>query len=383
MKLNLLSSVMLASCYLINKAESRWATTPGEAFNYVLGHDVEISQEKAKVVDIDVNKSAEKIQQLHNAGIKVICYFSGGTLEDFRDDYNDFKAVKNLVRNTFIDWPDETWLDYRVEGIKPLMKKRMQTAVNKKCDGIEVDNLDGYTMDEVKEWTNPLKKEDAIAYAKWLAETAHSLNISIGLKNTLGIIDDVGSYFDFAVNEECIQYNECKRYKNFIAQGKAVYGVTYGGMDKNKDALCKNLNGLGMSMIVKPGSKLVQEGTIFNGKSVCGSSFDNGLSSITKANTAVAKNVTTTVAKKPTTTVAKKPTTTVAKKPTTTVAKKPTTTVAKKPHTRKSHTRKPHTRKHTRRPHSVVRKATVVPRKTNKSKKVTVVKVVTKVVKKN
>ncbi|OUM58149.1 glycoside hydrolase family 114 protein, partial [Piromyces sp. E2] len=157
----------------------------------------------------------------------VICYFSGGTLEDFRDDYDDFTAIPGLVRNTYEDWPDEKWLDFRVKGIEKLLEKRIKLAASKKCDAIEVDNLDGYQMHEVKSWKNPLTKSDTIKFAKWLANTAHKYNLSIGLKNVAGIVDELSSYYDFAINEDCAVYNECRLYKNFLAKGKAVFGVTY------------------------------------------------------------------------------------------------------------------------------------------------------------
>ncbi|ORX45406.1 hypothetical protein BCR36DRAFT_585718 [Piromyces finnis] len=333
----LLPVIMLTSIVLTNNVEARWTPRVGLTWNYVLGNDVDVSIEKADVVDMDINKSVQKIESLHNAGKKVICYFSGGTIEDFRDDFDQFMKVPGLVKNTFEDWPEERWLDYRVSGVKPLIQARMKRAASKNCDGVEVDNLDGYQMDEVQAWKNPLTKNDAIKYAKWLATTAHSLGLSIGLKNTLGIIEDVGDYFDFAINEECVKYNECYRYKNFINKGKPVFGVTYNGVSKYRDALCKNLNGLGMSMIVKEKHKLVQEGIIFNGKTYCGSSFDDGFPTsrkvtTTKKTTTTAKKTTTT--KKTTTkkTTTKKVTTTRKTTTTkrTTTTKKRTTTTNKK-----------------------------------------------------
>jgi len=194
-------TIALCSLLFVNNVEARWKPTPKTTWNYVLGHDVNISLETAKAVDIDVRKSAEKIQKLHDAGIKVICYFSAGTLEDFRDDYDQYMKVKGLVKEVYDDWPDERWLDFRVEGLKPLITNRMKVAVSKKCDGIEVDNLDAYQMDVVKKWKNPITKAETIKFAKWLGSTAHSLGLSIGLKNVVGIIDDVADYYDFAINK--------------------------------------------------------------------------------------------------------------------------------------------------------------------------------------
>jgi len=45
-----------------------------------------------------------------------------------------------------------------------------------------------------------------------------------------GDVDQAGqlvSYFDFTLNEQCYQYNECDLLKPFIAAGKAVLHVEY------------------------------------------------------------------------------------------------------------------------------------------------------------
>jgi len=152
----------------------------------------------------------------------------------------------------------------------------MQEAINKNCDALEVDNLDGWQQDEVKIWSNPLTKEDTIKYAKWLGQTAHDMGISIGLKNALFMIDDVSDYFDFAINESCatLKNPECHLYKNFLNKGKAVFAISYQNyLQYDYSKLCKNLNGLGISMIIKETQNLTQASKIFNGKSQCGSSF--------------------------------------------------------------------------------------------------------------
>lgn len=43
-------------------------------------------------------------------------------------------------------------------------------------------------------------------------------------------------YYDFAVNEQCFQYDECNKYKAFTNQDKAVFGVEYQG---NPAVFCK------------------------------------------------------------------------------------------------------------------------------------------------
>jgi len=148
----------------------------------------------------------------------------------------------------------------------------MKEAVSKNCDAIEVDNLDGYQQSEVKSWSNPLTKSDTIAFAKWLGNTAHELGISIGLKNALFMINEVGNYFDFAINESCATLSnpECHLYKNFLNQGKAVFGISYKSRMSKSTNLCSSLKGLNISMIVKKSQDLEQAGYIFDGKSECG-----------------------------------------------------------------------------------------------------------------
>ena len=42
-----------------------------------------------------------------------------------------------------------------------------------------------------------------------LADLAHERGLSIGLKNDLDQVADLVDHFDFAINEECCQYEEC------------------------------------------------------------------------------------------------------------------------------------------------------------------------------
>jgi len=277
----ILSTALATILLLINNVEARWKPTPGMTWNYVLGDDnFNVRIEKAQVIDVDYQKSIESIKEYHNAGKKVICYFSGGTLEKHRHDKDQFYKVEGLVRNKYEEWSDENWLDIRKSGLKPILTNRIKDSVNKNCDAIEVDNLDGFQQSEVKSWSNPITKADAIAFAKWLGSTAHELGISIGLKNALFMIDEVGSYFDFAINESCatISNPECHLYKDFLSQGKAVFGVSYESRMSSNTDFCKSLNGLNISMIVKKDQILRQEGYTFDGKSQCGSGFKTGSS---------------------------------------------------------------------------------------------------------
>lgn len=70
-------------------------------------------------------------------------------------------------------------------------------------------------------------QSEAIEYIHFLAGIATSLNMTIGLKNSLQILSSVSDVITFAVNEQCAFYNECYWYREHIASGKPVYQIEY------------------------------------------------------------------------------------------------------------------------------------------------------------
>ncbi len=176
-----------------------------------------------EIYDVDLFETPKEIiDELHNKGIKIICYFNAGAWEPYRNDSKEFP--KEVIGKTMEGWEDEKWLDIsKFNLFSNIIKKRFDLAVEKKCDGIEPDNIYGYTNKNGFDLTY----EDQIKYNKWLSEEAHKRNLSIALKNDLEQVKDLVDYFDFAINEQCFQYNECEILKLFIEKNKAVLGVEY------------------------------------------------------------------------------------------------------------------------------------------------------------
>ena len=96
-----------------------------------------------------------------------------------------------------------------------------------------------------------LTDEDQLAYNRWLAATAHELGLSIGLKNDLNQIEDLVEDFDWALNEQCFQYDECELLLPFIEAGKAVFGVEYSEEGLKPAAYCPIANEYGFSWLTK------------------------------------------------------------------------------------------------------------------------------------
>lgn len=85
---------------------------------------------------------------------------------------------------------------------------------------VEPDNLDSYTRS-----LGLLTQNDAVAFASVLARAAHTSKLLIGQKNAADLTPVMrNAGYDFAVAEECQQYDECSAY---AAYGKKVIEIEY------------------------------------------------------------------------------------------------------------------------------------------------------------
>jgi hypothetical protein len=174
------------------------------------------------VYDIDMfESSAELIGDLHDGGHSVVCYFSAGSYENWRPDVGAFKEAD--LGGTVDGWPGERWLDIRSDNVRAIMKARLDLAVQKGCDGVEPDNIGGYSNDTGL----PLTADDQLDYNRFLAHEAHSRNLAIALKNDIEQAADLADDFDFSVNEQCHEYDECDGLAVFINAGKPVFNAEY------------------------------------------------------------------------------------------------------------------------------------------------------------
>jgi hypothetical protein len=143
-------------------------------------------------------------------------------------------------------WPDEKWVDIRSQLIRDIMVARMDIAVQKHCDAIEVDDIEVYANDS----GFPITASDNLVFAKAMASAAHARGLGIALKNDLEQVPDLVGDFDFAVNEECFKYQECDTLTPFIAAGKAVFQVEYGSAT-TATKICPKANALNFDSMVK------------------------------------------------------------------------------------------------------------------------------------
>jgi len=219
----------------------RWQPGPGMSWQWQLSGPLDTSYD-VDMYDIDLfDNDAAAIAKLKSEGRAVICYFSAGSFEDWRPDAGDFPPA--VIGDPLEGWEGENWLDVRaLDLLQPIMEARLALAVEKGCDGVEPDNVDGYT----NESGFPLVADDQLQYNIWLAEAAHERGLAIGLKNDLNQIPQLVDHFDFAVNEQCFEYDECETLLPFIQAGKAVFGVEY---NLEPDQFCAKANEMNLDWL--------------------------------------------------------------------------------------------------------------------------------------
>lgn len=219
-----------------------WRPTPGTSWQWQLREPIDTSFNVA-MYDVDLFDTPEStIAALHAKGSHVVCYFSAGSYENWRADAASFPAA--VLGKGLDGWPGERWLDVRAGSVRAIMKARLDLAVKKSCDAVEPDNVDGYANANGL----GLTAADQLAFNRFLAAEAHARALSIGLKNDLAQVSALVDDFDWALNEQCFQYDECATLTPFIARKKAVFQVEYGA---SPSSVCARSRALGFDTLIK------------------------------------------------------------------------------------------------------------------------------------
>ena len=220
-------------------AAHRWVPRPTATFQYQLSGTIDLSV-NASVFDLDAEgTSKHTVDRLHARGRHVICYVDAGSWEPYRSDAAEYPDT--ILGKTVEGWEDERWVDIReLATLKPIIRRRVDQCAAKGFDGVEYDWADSYEQST----GFPITRADQLRYDRWLAWLAHDRGLSVGLKNSGGLVRTLVDRFDFAVTEECFQYHECGLYRPFLDGGKAVFDVEY---SLGRDKFCARAHDLGLS----------------------------------------------------------------------------------------------------------------------------------------
>lgn len=223
-----------------------WIPALNTTWQWQLSEPVDPSFD-VEMFDIDMfDNDASMVAALHAQGVKVVCYISVGSWEDWRPDRDQFP--ESVIGKKYAGWPGEKWLDIRqIDLLAPIMRARLDECKAKGFDGIEPDNIDGYTNDT----GFPLTYQDQLDYNIWLADEAHARGLSIGLKNDPEQVADLLPYYDWALTESCFAEGWCDQVAPFVAAGKAVFAVEYTDTGMRHDDFCPQALAMNFNAILK------------------------------------------------------------------------------------------------------------------------------------
>ncbi len=207
---------------LLLQPQDRWLPGPRTTWQWQLSGPLDLAVE-ADMFDIDLfDHPRSVVTALRARGARVVCYMSAGSVERGRPDTGAFPA--SVIGRPLAGWPGERWLDIRrLDVLGPIMERRLDLCREKGFDGVEPDNVDGYANRSGFRLT----AADQLRYNRFLAAAAHDRGLSVGLKNDLDQVAALEPDFDWALNEQCFQYDECDRLRPFVRSGKAVFVAEY------------------------------------------------------------------------------------------------------------------------------------------------------------
>lgn len=160
-----------------------------------------------------------------------ICYVNGfQTQPDEAEMWlgeNPDLLLRNSDGSPVIDpeWPDE----YILDTSTPEQRERLLAIVGEWIDGcadsgfqaVEIDNLDTYSR-----FPASLTAEEAVVFARALADRAHAVGLAIGQKNAANLVSlRADTNFDFAVVEQCNEFDECDQFT--AGYGDQVFIIEY------------------------------------------------------------------------------------------------------------------------------------------------------------
>lgn len=237
---------------LVSKTKANspiWQPQPGLSWQWDLSSEQPAVAAEAQVYDIDLYVAQGVLDELKQRGVRLICYISVGSWEEWRPDAAQFPP--EVLGNDYAGWQGEKWLDIRqIDKLAPIMQARLDLCAAKGFDAIEPDNMEVSSNDS----GFPISADDERRYALWLAEQAHQRDLAIGMKNAAHLVNDLLPHFEFMITEDCFAQDWCAQARPFIENNKAVFAAEYTDewdTDQFQAQVCPQAKAENFSVILK------------------------------------------------------------------------------------------------------------------------------------
>ncbi len=212
----------------------QWKEVPGEtSWEWILPTE-ELPSDPPEVdyLGLDgLDVSASYVSTAAGRGTSSWCYLSVGSVEEWRDDYDDFLALdeaetgagrEGIIGNGYSGWADEWWLNVGAyEVFMPLMEARLDVCVEKGFDLVEYDNMEidpdpGFD-------TSPA---EVVAYVEALLDATEQRGLGAIHKNATDLME-LEPRFEVLLLEDCVLWDFCDEAQPYLDAGKPVFNAEY------------------------------------------------------------------------------------------------------------------------------------------------------------
>ncbi|KAH6660102.1 glycoside hydrolase superfamily [Truncatella angustata] len=178
--------------------------------------------------DDDGKTAIQKLREHNGDDILIVCYFNGGGVQIWDDDFNSFSGY---TYGGIGDWEGEYYVDVSAQTVVDLMVARISKGIAAGCDGFDPDNVDAFSQELTsKDGETKLDESAYVTFLGELAKPIHEAGKLLGQKNAGELTEGLlaGGITDFAVLESCLEYDFCTDFEEAYAQqGKPVLQIEY------------------------------------------------------------------------------------------------------------------------------------------------------------
>lgn len=139
-------AIFLSACTLVLFTAACSATPQQYSYGVLLGIDPEdatiLANYKTAVIDAQYF-TKDEIAAVQAKGTAVYTYLNIGSIETFRDGYDD---LKRFSLAPYENWPDEYWMDVSRTEWQTFLAKEAASLNEKGVDGFFLDNADVYYL---------------------------------------------------------------------------------------------------------------------------------------------------------------------------------------------------------------------------------------------
>lgn len=135
---------LIALCVCIIVLTSCTKKESNDQYGVYIGAEPEelTGRSLADIIVIDAQYfDKDDITKLKSSGHTVYTYINIGSIENFRDYYEEYEY---LTLDTYENWEDEKWIDVSDPSWQDFISKKADELISKGVDGFFVDNCDVY-----------------------------------------------------------------------------------------------------------------------------------------------------------------------------------------------------------------------------------------------